>query len=143
MFAFHNKACDFSRGLFTGNSDLVKSRVRNYERMRERTLAFTLSLTYENSHEVLARAAGVIEDAIRNEARTRFVRAHFIDYQAQGLVFEVAYAVRESYADAYRKVRHAINLVIFRAFREQGVELAHQVAAHTQPLPGRTPKETP
>ncbi|WP_297363029.1 mechanosensitive ion channel family protein [Acidiferrobacter sp.] len=126
--------------IIIGNSDIVKSRMRNYKRMRERTLVFTLYLAYENTHEALARATIVIEDIVRRDRRARFVRAHFTDYQPQGLAFEVAYCVGEDNIDAYRDVQHAINLAIFQAFREQGIELAHQLAVHA-PLPGLTAKE--
>ncbi len=127
--------------IIISNSDIVKSRMRNYKRMRERTLVSTLYLTYENSHEVLARAATLIEGIVENDSRARFLRAHFTDYQPQGLIFEVAYSVREGYVDAYRDVQHAINLAIFHAFCEQGIEFAHQVVAHTQPLPAPIAKE--
>lgn len=49
----------------------------------------------------------------------------------------------EAYVDAYRDVQHAVNLAIFRAFYEQGNEAAHQLTAHTEPLPGPRAKEAP
>ncbi len=129
--------------IIISNSDVVKSRIRNYKRMRERTLVSTLYLTYESGHEALARAATLIEGVVRKDNRARFLRAHFMDYQPQGLLFEVAYSVRETYGDAYRDVQHAINLAIFHTFHEQGIEFAHQVVAHTEPLPGPIAKEVP
>ena len=127
--------------IIISNSDIVKSRMRNYKRMRERTLVSTLYLTYENTHEALVRTTTLIEGIVQNDGRARFLRAHFTDYQPQGLIFEVAYSVREDYVDAYRDVQHAINLAIFHAFYEQGIEFAHQPVAHTQPLPDPIAKE--
>lgn len=127
--------------IIIANSDLVKSRVRNYKRMRDRTLTFTLYLTYENRHEVLARAPAVAEDVMKSDGRVRFLRAYFKDYQPQGLVFEVAYVVHEDHADIYMDVQHAINLALFRAFRDHGIEFARQGMVHIRHMPPGTAKE--
>ena len=127
--------------IIIANSDLVKSRVRNYKRMRDRTLTFTLYLTYENRHEILARATTVAEGVIKNDGRVRFLRAYFKDYQPQGLVFEVAYVVHEGYADVYMDVQHALNLALFRAFRDAGIEFARQGMVNIRYAPAGTAKE--
>ena len=127
--------------IIIANSDLVKSRVRNYKRMRDRTLTFTLYLTYENRHETLARATEVAEDVIKNDGRVRFLRGYFKDYQPQGLVFEVAYVVHEDYAGVYMDVQHAINLALFRAFHDHGIEFARQGTVNIRYTPSGTAEE--
>ncbi|MHB1671471.1 MAG: mechanosensitive ion channel family protein [Acidiferrobacter sp.] len=127
--------------IIIANSDLVKSRVRNYKRMRERTLMFTLYLTYENRHEALANATRVAEDVIKSDGRVRFLRAYLKDYQPQGLVFEVAYVVNEDHADVYMDVQHAINLALFRAFHDRGIEFVRPGTVNIQYVPPATAKE--
>ncbi|MHB8253997.1 MAG: mechanosensitive ion channel family protein [Acidiferrobacter sp.] len=121
--------------IILSNSDLVKSRVRNYRRMRDRTVSLTLYVTYENGYEQLARTPALIADIISHETRARFVRAHLSDYQSQGLALEVAYVISGGYADTYRDVQQAINLAIFRAFREQGILFCAKGTTPTQHLP--------
>jgi len=123
--------------IIMSNSDLIKSRVRNFKRMRERTLTFTIYVTYENTHEKLTRIPMLIESVIKQESRARFMRAHFSDYQPLGLVFDVAYVLQGDYAENYRDVHQDLNLAIFRSFQEQGIEFARQVTAHTPRPPER------
>ncbi len=127
--------------IIIANSDLAKSRVRNYKRMRDRTLTFTLHLTYENRHETLANAAEIAEGVIKNDGRIRFLRAYLKDYQPQGLVFEVAYMVNEDHANAYMDIQHAINLALFRAFHDHGIAFARQGTVNIHYAPQETAKE--
>lgn len=53
-----------------GNSDTVKSRLRHDKRMRERALASTLRLTYENRYEALAHATALIEAIVQTSDST-------------------------------------------------------------------------
>lgn len=126
--------------IILSNSDLIKSRIRNYKRMRKRRISFILYVTYENRYEDVARISKVLQTLVEAENRVQFEYAHFTEYQAQALVFEVAYTVHERYADQYRHIQEAINLTIFKTFIEQGIEFAHAVTAHTQPS-GRRLKE--
>lgn len=123
------------------NSDLVKGRVRNYKRMQNRTVTSTLYLTYENPPESVALAARVVEEVIRREGRACFLGTCFTDYQPQGLVLEIRYMIPKDYADAYKDIQQTINIGIFRAFHEQGIEFARQVTAHADWSPQPPAKE--
>ena len=75
------------------------------------------------------------------DGRVRFLRAYLKDYQPQGLVFEVAYAVNEDHAEVYMDVQHAINLALFRAFHDHGIEFSRQGTVHIQYAPPAAAKE--
>lgn len=129
--------------IIISNSDIIKSRVRNYKRMHERNITFILSVTYQNSYQNLAKIPVIAADIIAQETRVRFIRAQFADYQPQGLLFEVAYAVKEDYADLYQDIRHTINFALFNAFHDNGIEFAYQMTEHQSSVSELGAKEAP
>src|SRR5690606_33806555 len=75
------------------NADLLASRLRNYGRMYERRVVFTLGVTYETPREKLRRIAPLIREIIAGRDDVRFDRAHFASYGPYSLDFEVVYYV--------------------------------------------------
>ena len=106
------------------NNDLVSSRIRNYRRMEERRVLFSLSLVYETSYEQLAKAPLTIREVIEAQADTRFDRAHFSSYGESALHFEAVYYVLSPDYNRYMDIQQAINLELFRRFNEDGVRFA-------------------
>lgn len=125
------------------NTDLLKSRVRNYKRMFERRLVFTIGVVYQTPHEKLEGIPVMLREIIERQPKTRFDRAHFMAYGESALVFEVVYFVRDPDYNVYMDIQQAINLDIFRRFGEAGIEFAYptrtlyvQTADNTVPIPG-------
>jgi small-conductance mechanosensitive channel len=107
------------------NSDLLSSRVRNYRRMAERRATFTIGVAYETPVEKLEAIPGMIRAAIETQAQTRFDRAHFKEYGDFALQFEVVFYVLTPNYDAYMDIQQAVNLDIFRSFKQAGIEFAY------------------
>ena len=107
------------------NTDLLNSRIHNYKRMHERRVVFKLGVVYQTSPEQLERIPEAIEQIVRAQHRTRFDRAHFFEYGDFALIFEVVYYVRGADYNLYMDIQQAINLAIYRKFREQAVEFAY------------------
>jgi small-conductance mechanosensitive channel len=63
--------------LVFSNADLLGSRIRNYKRMAERRIVFSLGVTYQTSEEQLASIPGMLRGIIAAEPGVRFDRAHF------------------------------------------------------------------
>ena len=103
--------------LIMGNTDILKSRVRNYGRMRERRAVFQFGVSYDTDPQALAAIPGEVRQIIEATADTRFDRCHFLTYGQTTLQFEtVFYATKpdfNTYADAQQK----INLAIFERLR--------------------------
>ena len=55
--------------LIFSNSDLLKSRIRNYGRMFERRVVFSIGVTYDTSREKLKRIPEIIREAIEAEGQ--------------------------------------------------------------------------
>jgi small-conductance mechanosensitive channel len=107
------------------NADLLKARIRNYKRMYERRVVFSLGVTYQTPADKLARIPDIVREIITAQSKTRFDRAHFKSYGDFALLFEAVYYVLDSDYNAYMDVHQAINLEIFRRFAQEGVEFAY------------------
>jgi small-conductance mechanosensitive channel len=106
------------------NTDLLKSRIRNFKRMQERRIAFTIGVTYQTSADQLARIPQLVREAVESP-RTRFDRAHFQSYGDSALVFEVVYYVLSPDYNIYMDIQQAINLALFRCFEREHIEFAY------------------
>lgn len=111
--------------IIMSNADLLGSRVRNYGRMAERRVVFTLNTTYETSPQLLERIPGLIREAVEAQNGTRFDRSHFSSYGAHSLDFETVYYVLSADYNQYMDIQQAINLRIFNEFARLGIEFAY------------------
>ena len=111
--------------LIFSNSDLVGSRVRNYKRMHERRIAFTLGVVYQTSYEQLARIPGMLREMVEAQEGVRFDRAHFKGYGDFALQFEIVYYVLSPDYARYMDVQQAINLAIYQRFEQEGIAFAY------------------
>ncbi|MCF7984925.1 MAG: mechanosensitive ion channel, partial [Thiohalocapsa sp.] len=107
------------------NSDLLNSRIHNYKQFKERRVVFRLSVVYQTPRDLLERIPGMLREAIEAVPRTRFDRAHFVEYGDFALVFEIVYYVLSPDYDIYMDSQQAINLGIHRRFEEAGVSFAY------------------
>jgi small-conductance mechanosensitive channel len=107
------------------NSDLLNSRIRNYKRLAERRISFTIGVVYGTAAEKLERIPGMIEDIIRPIPDTRFERAHFKNLGDYSLDFVVVYTVLVPEFASYLEIQQKINLALYRRFEEEGIEFAY------------------
>ncbi len=110
--------------LIFSNSDLLNSRVRNYGRMFERRVVFTLGVTYDTPREKLEKIPRLIREAVESQETTRFDRAHFMRYGDYALLFESVYFVLSPDYNLYMDRQQSINFRIHEAFEQLGVAFA-------------------
>jgi small-conductance mechanosensitive channel len=111
--------------LVFANSDLLGSRLKNYGRMAERRVVFTIGVTYQTARDDLAAIPGIIRAAIEAQPRTRFDRSHFFEYGDFSLNFETVFFVLSPDYNTYMDIRQAINLRIHEEFERRGIEFAY------------------
>ncbi len=111
--------------IILSNAELLKSRMRNYGRMVERRVAFTLNVTYETDSDLLERIPKEIQRIVESQKDTRFDRSHFAKYGPHSLDFETVYYVLSADYNRYMDIQQAINLSIFREFERLKVEFAY------------------
>jgi small-conductance mechanosensitive channel len=107
------------------NADLLKSRIRNFKRMQERRVAFSVGVTYQTPLAKLERIPSVLREAVERRKQTRFDRAHFSAYGDFALQYEIVYYVLSPEFNVYMDIQQAINLEIYRRFAEEGIEFAY------------------
>ena len=111
--------------LVFSNSDLLGSRIQNFQRREERRCAFTLGVTYETSPEQLARVPALIREIIESQENTRFDRSFFMTFGDSALNIETVYYMQVPDFATYGATHHAINLEIFKRFAAEGIEFAY------------------
>lgn len=107
-----------------GNSDLLASRIRNYKRMQERRQAFRIGVEYDTAPEALRAIPGWIEEIVAAQPLARFDRAHFAEFGASSLDFEVVYYCKDPAFKALMDTQQAINYALLEKFRLEGVGFA-------------------
>jgi small-conductance mechanosensitive channel len=110
--------------LIFGNSDLTKSRIRNYQKMSRRRINFQIGLTYDTSIENLKKSLTIIKSAIEGCQLTTFDRAHFFKFDAYALTYDIVYYVNSSDYTVYMNIQQEINFTILNAFLEKGINMA-------------------
>lgn len=111
--------------LVFSNSDLLRSRIRNYQRMEERRIMFNVGVVYQTPPEKLAAIPGMLEEIIKAQELARFDRSHFKAFGNFSLDFENVYYVKSPDYNTYMNVQQAINLAVFRRFQDEGIEFAY------------------
>ena len=111
--------------LVFSNADLLGSRIRNFGRMRERRVVFSLGVTYQTPADKLERVPGLIQAAIESQERARFDRSHFASYGDSALNFETVYYVESSDYATHMDILQSVNLTIYRSFAAEGIEFAY------------------
>ena len=84
--------------LIFSNSDLTSSRIKNYKRMQERRIVFSVGVIYQTPVEKVKAIAPMIKRVIEEHQNARFDRAHFKSFGDFALIYEaVFYVLRPDY----------------------------------------------
>lgn len=107
------------------NADLLGARIRNFGRMEERRIVFTLGVIYQTPRSDLERIPQLIRDAVTCEEHARFDRSHFSNYGASSIDFETVYYVNSADYGQYMDIQQRIYLRIHEAFENANVDFAY------------------
>ena len=107
------------------NGDLLQKPIRNFKRMQQRRVVFSLGVTYETPRDRLAAIPAILREIVEARQPTRFDRAHFQKYGDSALIFEVVYYVLSADYNKYMDIQQQINFAIMDRFAELGVAFAY------------------
>lgn len=110
--------------LVFSNSDLLKSRIRNYGRMEERRALFSIGVTYDTPADKVEAIPEMIRETIEGQTNTRFDRSHFKNFGDFSLNFETVYYLLVPDYQSYMDTQQRVNLEILRRFEADGIEFA-------------------
>jgi small-conductance mechanosensitive channel len=111
--------------LIFSNNDLLGSRIRNFGRMLERRVVFSLGIAYQTPAETLKAIPDLLREAVTLQPSVRFDRAHFQKYGDFALIFEVVYYVLSADYNEYMDIQQSVNLKIYEDFDSNGIEFAY------------------
>ncbi len=111
--------------LIISNSDLLRSRIRNFKRMYERRILFTLGVVYQTPLEKLQMIPHILKEIIESKDKVRFDRAHFKEYGNFSLNYEIVYWVKDPDFKVYMDIQQSINFEIYQKFQQLGIEFAY------------------
>lgn len=112
------------------NSDLVKSRLRNFKSMSERRIVFSFALKYDTATQKVAAVPALVKAVVATQNLARFDRAHWLAFGKHALEFEVVYYVLTGDYNVYMDVQHHINLGILERLRDAGIVLCEGTPIH-------------
>ena len=126
--------------LIFSNSDLLKSRIRNYKRMEQRRVVFGFGVLYQTTPDQLEAIPPFVREVVDGLENTRFDRAHFKEFGDSAYNFEVVYYVLSSDYNMFMDIQQRINLALCRGFAERGIEFAYPTRTlHLDSVPSALP----
>ncbi len=111
--------------LIFANKDLTSSRIRNFKRMEERRVAFTIGAVYQTPLSKMQKIPRMIEELFKTVDLARFDRAHFKAFGDFSLDIEIVYYVLSAEYKKYMDIQQEINFKIMQAFEREGIEFAY------------------
>jgi small-conductance mechanosensitive channel len=115
----------FGEQIVFSNADLLGSRIRNFKRMKERRVVFSVGVVYSTPPEKVEAIPSILRQIVEAQPAVRFDRAHFQKYGDFALVFEVVYHVMSPDYNLYMDRQQAINLDIYRRFAKDDIRFAY------------------
>ncbi|HEY9420393.1 MAG TPA: mechanosensitive ion channel family protein [Thermoanaerobaculia bacterium] len=110
--------------LVLSNGELLKSRIRNWARLRERRVVLAFGVPLSTPTDLVERLPGMVRQAIESRDLVRFDRAHFTGFNASAFNFEAVYWILTPDYAAFMDRQQAVGLDVLRSLEREGVKLA-------------------
>lgn len=105
------------------NANLLASRVRNWGRLLERRITFTLGVSTDTPREKLEKLPKTLRSIVEAQQDVRFDRSHFTKIGA-ALEFETVYFVTTPDYARYMDIQQTINLKVMDTLAQEEIEFA-------------------
>jgi small-conductance mechanosensitive channel len=125
------------------NADMLKSRLRNFQRLNERRVEFSLTVALDTPAAKLAMIPGILRQAIEAQPKARFERAHFKSFEDNKLLFEAAYYVSDRDYNRYMDIQQAINLAAYARLQKEAIAPVRPPAPKPDEAHENAPKAQP
>jgi small-conductance mechanosensitive channel len=107
------------------NSRLTNTVIHNYQAMAHRRIVFHFGVTYETGIEKLREIPNIVENIIKDNKNVSFGRAHFQQFDASALTYEVVYTVNSKDYAEFMDVQQQINFSLCEEFNKKGIDMAY------------------
>jgi small-conductance mechanosensitive channel len=106
------------------NADLLKSRIRNYKSLRQRTSTLIVTLDQSAPAAAIARVPPMLRAVIEAVPQVRFERSHVTTPNANGIGIETLFTVLSPDYTAFMNAQQAITIALLERLPGLGVALA-------------------
>ncbi len=111
--------------LIVPNSDLTKSRIQNFRKMKKRRVIFNIGIAYETSTTKVKKMTKLIQQIIESQKNTEFSRCFFKEYGDFALIFEIVYFIKTRDYTTYIQIHNNINIDIKEIFEKNKINFAY------------------
>ena len=115
---------DSGEQIVIANSELLKDTVRNFKRMHNRRVQFSVKINPLTPHDTVAAFPAVLKQIVSRQENVRFDRAHLKTLDQSFIEFEVVYYVLTPAYGAYMDVQQCVLLAVIAALDEQGINIS-------------------
>ncbi len=110
--------------LIFANSDLTKSRIRNFKRMKERRAVLSFGVPYDTPRDKAALVPAMIRDVFKGMDKVRFDRAHLKGFGVSALEYEAVWHVLSDDYALYMDLNQKLSLELMERFAAEGIRFA-------------------
>ncbi len=110
--------------LIVSNKEITSGSLRNFKKMENRRVVFSLSVTYDTPNEKLKKIPLILKQIISSCENVEFQRVHFKELGTFSLNFEIVYLLNSPDYVKYLDVQQTINYGIKEVFEKEHIDLA-------------------
>jgi small-conductance mechanosensitive channel len=111
--------------LIFSNSDLTKSRIKNYKRMDSRRVLFKIGVVYQTSLENVKKIPELVKAIFGKMEGVKLDRVHFQSFGDFSLNYEIVYYVLSADYNIYMDKQQEINFALMESFQKEGIAFAY------------------
>ncbi len=110
--------------LVISNKEITGGSLRNFKKMENRRVVFSIGVTYDIPLEKLKKIPTLVKKIIEKCSDVEFQRVHFKEYGTFSLNFEVVYLMKNPDYIKYLDTQQTINYAIKEVFEKEKIKLA-------------------
>jgi small-conductance mechanosensitive channel len=110
--------------LIVSNKEITSGSLRNFKKMENRRVAFSIAVTYDTPLVKLKKIPALIKKIIETCDNVEFQRVHFKELGTFSLNFEIVYLLSNPDYVKYLDTQQTINYAIKEVFEKEKIELA-------------------
>jgi small-conductance mechanosensitive channel len=110
--------------LVISNKEITNGSIRNFKKMENRRVVFSISVTYNTPSVKLKKIPGMLQKIVEKCDDVEFQRVHLKELGTYSLNFEIVYLLKTPDYVKYLDVQQTINYAILNTFEKEKIELA-------------------
>ena len=118
---------DSGEQVIMSNSDMLKNTVRNFKRMQQRRVQFSLKVNAVTAPDAAAGVPAMLKEVVAEQPGVRFDRAHLKTLDPDWLEYEVVYYVLDAGYVKFMDSQQAVLLAMMKRLEQMGISTSASV----------------